>query len=581
MGLKGRRGAKKWNLVVSATALFVVLLTSFNNCSKTQVQSPESSTVESVGDGSLTGEGSKLCDDSLKALFANGYHKFVRTNCASCHATSNDAPQFANPDVNWAYKVFNERGYNTLSNRAVSNHQPPYTGVQQTQAVNELRLEWRKGISDYNTCMGQEVLVDQIDPIENLALETSIQPIGFLAIEEEKRLVWDIEKDIKVMDGGAALTGFGSGKFAITITRQQTAGGEDFYTFSRPTIYENEKDIRIKTIYVRLNRRILSYPTTFKFVNTAIRKGALDDITGRVTTGALTAPGAVSDRDEFSVLFETLEPTELPPLSPPVMVNFQGPEIVIADATTGIVKIPVAIAEKVFEPLVVTMEADTSPVCGTNEGAVATISSDCLPNLGSALTAAGVVGAQDLRVRMARSRLGSGSVSRFDWDYQLSESTVNFLGDKVSAEFTLRLSKDVRHEDARLLKLDLNLTSNAGVLGSKKQILVYLRKRNNPIPAVGEITFSALMSSKGILNLNCVHCHNTEKLEGGYDMTDYELMLSRGVLIPSDPMSKMFRRMDANNPMEGFPDPMPRDGYMDLEKILIIKDWILKGAKNN
>ncbi|MBK7961938.1 MAG: hypothetical protein IPK04_12520 [Bdellovibrionales bacterium] len=64
-------------------------------------------------------------------------------------------------------------------------------------------------------------------------------------------------------------------------------------------------------------------------------------------------------------------------------------------------------------------------------------------------------------------------------------------------------------------------------------------------------------------------------------MTDYQLMLTRGILIPGDIQSKMYRRMNELDRVLSGLTPMPIDGSLDYRYIAPVSEWILNGAKNN
>ncbi len=64
-------------------------------------------------------------------------------------------------------------------------------------------------------------------------------------------------------------------------------------------------------------------------------------------------------------------------------------------------------------------------------------------------------------------------------------------------------------------------------------------------------------------------------------MTNYEDMIAKGVIIPGDVTSKMYRRMDKNDAnLEGLTS-MPLTGYLPSLEVNIVKSWILNGAKND
>ena len=57
-------------------------------------------------------------------------------------------------------------------------------------------------------------------------------------------------------------------------------------------------------------------------------------------------------------------------------------------------------------------------------------------------------------------------------------------------------------------------------------------------------------------------------------MTDYDLMISRRVLIPGDVNSKMYVRMHPDS--VALAKPMPQDGFLEQPKVLEVEKWLLE-----
>jgi hypothetical protein len=152
---------------------------------------------------------------------------------------------------------------------------------------------------------------------------------------------------------------------SMLITRQQTAGGEDYYTLTKPMIFGSSVDIKIKTMYAYINGRPLKYPTTFKFLSAAIRAGSKEDTTGLLSTGGLTAPGTISSQDYISLAFEKLEDRrQLPAPKPPTLANLTGALVRFVNSATGSMDFEVALSDIPDEPVTLTVSEEGSSMCG-------------------------------------------------------------------------------------------------------------------------------------------------------------------------------------------------------------------------
>lgn len=580
MGMKQKR-------ILQFLLLSLVLVTSYNNCSKGFNTSGEDEASSKSSLGLVEGG---LCEEALLGLFNRGYYQFVRSNCTSCHASDSDKPQFASPDMSWAYKVFMDKGYTKVSDNAISiGHQPPYTGPQHTQSVNEMRLEWQQGIREFNQCKGTAAISESVDPAQTLSLETQPYELPDLEItlptaDKPLKITWDLNSELRIIKSTGVLPVVPGAKLSIELRRYRTQGGEDYYTVTRPIVFGSTVDVIVKTMYVKINGRTLKFPTTFKFLSASIRAGSVETPGainyGMISTGALTAPGAISSKDLISLAFEKIEATDLPPPKPPILANIAGDKVVFVDSTTGKLNLEVVLSDTSDDPVTLNVVADGSAVCGAAVDALVVPSATCLPGVLPAMTARGLGSADHLKFALARSVVGN-TFNRYDWDYNLPTTSMTLGGSESRRAFSVDFSKNLRREENRILTLRLDIASSTARLGSQDLIYVVIRKADNPAPALGEITFSDLMNPTGILNLNCVKCHNSRDNNGGYDMTNYDLMISRGVLIPGDKMSKMFRRMNATDPGNVNLTPMPVDRFMSVDKIDAVSEWILKGAKNN
>jgi hypothetical protein len=564
-----------------------VLLLLFNNCKgKTEdamvLESTQSAADEVFSATGLTGT---LCEQDLKNLYSRGWQKFLNTNCTTCHSNGPGKGRFANSNVNAAFADFMQVGYIKVSSNAINpSHNPPYSGTQHVQQVNELKLEWLKGLQDNAICTGDTSSLPQETQMEKITLKTTQQALGLLKDGAKKVVTWTLNSDLSRIKGDEVLPNIPGGKISMTVTRLTNAGGFTYYTFSAPTFYGSAVDARIQGIFVNINGFSLNYPTTFSFIDKSIRKGSGNDLSGLISTGTLVAPKVISEGDTISLSFINITAIDMPPPPAPITVNIAGAKTTVVKPGTGFIDLILSLSSPAVEPIIVSLSEDTT-LCGTqatltnSNSLFKTASTACLPDIYEAVcTLGGNCSTSALEFGRAKSVVGA-TYRRFDWDYNFPVNSVTFGANEQHASIRIYFSKDVRHEKNRLLTLEIADVLGSVIVGANKTVHYVINKYTNPLPDQKSLTFSELMNPTGILGQHCLKCHNSTDLAGGYDMTDYEMMIARRVVIPFDVNSKMYFRMHPTP--EFLAKPMPQDGFRNQLEIHDVADWILQGAKND
>lgn len=573
----------------SVTVAFVVMVVFFNNCkgsSDGALELQGLSADSTSGDGSGSGSGSTgLCEQDLKNLYARGWQKFLKTNCAICHSNGPGKGRFANTDLDIAYPDFMSIGFTKVSSNAVSpTHNPPYSGVQNTEAVNTLKVEWQTGLLENAKCTGDSSALPTETQAQKITLKTNEQAIGLVNDGDKKVISWTINSDITRVAGAAAAPNIPGGKIAITVTRLKNSSGATYYDFSLPTVYGATVDTRVQGIFINMNGYLLGYPTTFSYVDKSVRKGSLNDITGLISIGTLVAPKAILPTDMVSLSFIDITQVTLPPAPAAVTVNLVNAKNVVVPKGTDFIDLTLALSAPATEPVVVTV-AENGDLCGTaaiytnSNTLFKTVSASCLPDVYNTVCPSGTCSSAAKEFGRAKSNIGA-TWNRFDWDYKFPTNSVTFgIGDSAK---TLRVtfSKNIRHEKNRVLTFDITTVLGTVVIGANKTTNLIINKYDNPVPAGNILTLAELMNEgSGILGQNCVKCHNSAKLAGGYDMTDYDWMIRNRVVVPNDVTSKMYVRMhDSGNSLV---KPMPFDGFLPAPLVLEVERWLLNGALNN
>lgn len=577
---------------VSYIVISAVLLVGYNNCGKSNKEDSQSSEAfQQLSPDS--------CENQLMMFFDRSYHSFLKSNCASCHATGPGKGQFANSDTVVAYKDFMQVGYSKVSSNAISDgHNPPYSGSHHTQTINDLRISWIQALSENDICKGGSGSVDDTLSLKDRAhFALPRKKIPAMNDNEEKRLEFNLATEVSALKADAVPT-LTSAKFSIMI-RKEIKGKEKYYAIHSPRIFGAKDDIKIKGIFTKINGRYIQHSTNFRFVDKSIPKNILEtSVQSLVSTGALTIPGAMSLDDEISFDLEKIETTTIPPPPPPVVVSFTSAAFVKAD-NSGVVNIQVSLDKASTEPISFTVEADATPLCGGTSDTVTLNNSTCLPSAYTLMCPGGGCSTTVTNVTKARSVVGT-SYNRFDWDYKFNQTSALFSIGETTKSFQIITSKDIRYEGNRILTLKVSVGIGNATVGNS-QVHVLFDKRKNPIPGGSDITYSKLMNStNGILLYKCGNCHNSNPTEqqGGFDIANYDLMVSQGVLKPGlDFMtvngttgditktyaSKLFKRMNSQDPDSGsYLTPMPRDKYLDYDtEISYVERWILNGALNN
>lgn len=571
----------------------LVLLLSYNNCSN-QFSTGEDIVLESsLTEGASTGSGGGnspifgegTCDQDLKLLFANGYHSFLKTNCALCHSNGPGKGRFSSPNIDDALGDFMQTGYAKVSDNSISpNHNPPYSGSQHVQQINELRIEWQKGLTDYARCNGTPIDTAPVLHLEDiLTLDTSTKQLpSTLDFGQNATLSWNLATDLTRIKGTEDLPNVPGAKFSIQVGKYKTMGGSTYYTFTLPRVYESTVDVRVKVIAVRLNGRLLTFPTTFRYLDASVYKNSRQDSSGLLTTGSLVAPAAMSSQDNISVSFENVEATVLPAPKPPVQASISSSIMNWVTPTTGSANITVQLNTAPDLPVTITISADTSNLCSSTNANAAVDINTCNTALANFIcTSAGCP--QTRTLTLARSVVGpTGTFNRFDWDYRFTSTAITFDPGQTTKSLTIFFSKDIRKEGNRLLTMQIDSNLIGAQRGSVYKAYYVFNKMANPTPNPAIPTFTELMNpSTGILGLHCVSCHNSVNFEGKYDITDYQGMIDKKVVVPFQVESKMYIRMNPSSPQFDTTRQMPRNRPLDVELRKEVEAWILNGAPNN
>lgn len=543
------------------------LLVAFNNCGKGQTADSMGTDASSIGSTSIY-NAVDVCKEEDITVFQRGYHQFLSQACKNCHINGPGKGTFASPDVTSAFSGFMMLGYDKISQYAVNNsHNPPYTGTQNLEIINNLRLQWQTYQKEKASCGTGNTTVAEpttftpefetsMQNIPQINSSTSTVTVNGTSTQvttfDRKVLSWDLSKTISSLNGKAIPNLVGA-QLSVTVTGFKIPTGETAYLITLPMLKVGSNSLHIQGMNFRINGFPVNYATTFKRID----KNMFQNSTGLLAPGSLVSVGPLGASDTLSVQFGNIEIINMAAPPPPPEVNFNLANMTILPSQLGYankVTVTVAINGENLESISVPINFVSTTDYPSGE-------------------------------TPANSVLGSNGINRFDWDYKLADgstTSLTFKPGQKTASFDLVFSDDERNDVDKVLRLSIGTPLGANI-GQNSNLVISLPNYNPPY-AGSAPTFALLMKSTSVLGKNCVKCHNSVQRQGGYDMTDYEDMKKRGIIIPGDLVGndhKMFRRMNADAPnLEGL-QSMPLDGFRPRAEVDMVNQWILDGARNN
>ncbi len=548
--------------IVIAGGLALALL--FNQCGGGSTESSKSQVNPST---SLT---APACSGDLKTVFERTYYPFVTANCAGCHADA-AGRGFANADLSIAFDQFKQVGYARISANAVNDsHNPPWTGAKHTETINTIQGNWEKALDEFTRCTSQDFGGGSVS--YDVAVETNELAIpDGVDVNKNKAIIWNLKKADLIGNTARIPDNFAATLKAEIGVHKDTAGNRTYF-ITGLKIYQSNSDLIVKTVGVKYNAALITWETTFMFANALIYKNQAEGINGLLSGGAMILPTTAQAGDKIALTFGTLEATSLPAPQGLPQISFDMADVTLVKTPNDglATEVEMSFSLSFGVETVVSVSLDQEPF---NEGVVVpTPVKDFQCNRGKCT-------GEDIKAKNSRNRSNYAKTG-YVWDYELPDGkTFSFRPLEKSAKLRIRFSGDIRKEANQLLALKLANPVQA-TLGSKSKIYFLTEKLYNPEPTPGIITYRALLASTGLMGTYCVKCHNSVTKNGGYDITDYDLMVSRGVLVPGSVSSKMFRRMNDDPEFKNL-SKMPLDGYRPPEEREVVANWILNGAKND
>lgn len=534
----------------------------FNNCSTEHMTTEQASVVQEIN----------FLPCSFKSeqeLYTETYWAFVRKNCSSCHTERGEGKgAFASSKPDVAYNAFSVVGYEMISDYAVGrgHNRPPYTTPDHEPDILILGDQWIKGLQNIEACKSGSGGVDPTPVDEDLRIETYGKGINAFTGPVNNgtiTLTWNLPDDLQDREGAVTLPQIPGSTLTIKV-RRILLGAKPAYEIFEPTVSIPQSanfDIKIRSLLVKLNGRLIKNQTTFRYVDEEVRRGE----NHRLAPGSMLVDGALSEYDVIGLSIGSLTRETLEPLPPKPTISFAQSEIVVnetivAGQTTSdmnVVRVDVTLSEPYPQYVTATV---------------------------AVITTAAPQGTALLKPRCCMTIRNDADdniqVNNWDWDYSLDSLAVVFEPGQVTKTIAIKLSNDQRYENLpEILRLRFNTVINAKTEAVGQLVKITVNDDDANITDERIITFSKLMATNGgVLRNYCLKCHNSVDNRGGYNLSDYDLMIENGVLIPGSAASMMFRRMDSIIP--GL-RPMPLTGLLSSEERRKVESWILRGAKND
>lgn len=559
--------------------LFFAILT-YNNCAPEHKSSSSSSLSTGVWS----------CADQLDnlSLFSKTYHSFLMNKCSSCHSGGGPGPgAFASSGVQLALNSFTSLGFSRINTKATDGHSPS-SGQQNIAETNTLTNLWVDGLQTIERCRqsGAGELTQVQDDTSRLQLiSRAINP----NVNGPVTLTWNLQTDVRPTAGYNAAD-FANVRLSATVEIFQRPG-VFAYVISNPILSTTSSDIHLESLLFKINGVASPAQRAFYFVNKDVRAWNASNpdfnkpdpnpstpyndyryTNELISGGAMVLLGEVRTTDVLSISIGRLQRVVLPPPEQFPNISF-GVSTMSVDENYSIINIPITLSKPWSSP------ASAEIVFGSDT----TIKDQCcrsaINDVGDPITVSHFD--RDIQDYDTDPKFPINNRLQYEMGNIRGRYLVTFAIGETSKTLRIKIVHDNKFELNEVLHLRVdssrlvNLNPGATLQDFRLTIL------DNDLPYIGTApTYTNLLSDGGILANECLRCHNSVLNRGGYDITNYEQMVSKAILRPGDATNSiMFLRMDADN-IPGL-DPMPLTGLIDPLQRFDVKQWILQGARNN
>ncbi|MFK8137942.1 MAG: c-type cytochrome domain-containing protein [Bdellovibrionales bacterium] len=578
-----------WRLLTAFGTLSIILV-SFNNCNSTHTELGSSVGLSEVAVQNV------MRDEFLKP---DGYSGFLVTNCSSCHVSGGGGSgHFGSSDIDRAFRDFYAVGYEYVSLRAVSSHGTG--GPHNQEIIDRLKAEW------------EQILLTAQGSISVSDIEFDI--ITNPQNPDSRNLNWSFEdynpeySDINGVQGLSA-----SSRIEDMVELGQVWG----VAVSSPELRLDpsaDSDLLITGVDYYMNGNSLGKNTLYKS-SVCLKPGESKSLGG--TTSVIT-DYIVQGGEFFSIALLEVEETVCPETASFPTISFK-----LENIPNSKKSIPAATngweIEEYFEgsiPKLNDGNVDISAVQNTTYPIQKIIveldrkpESINLP-VQFRLSFSGTASRRSL-VLIPEMDNDNALRKTVNWDYEVNGSLFEIAAGETRKEIIVMINDDDLYENEEndsgtvtknfesiRIAFAEDSISNAEAIDSRTGSKVNryeIRLLDDDIKHVGlpSQSFAWLMENRiaieegaGDADTNgCIRCHNSFRAEGGYDISDYRLMVGKGVIVPGNAEgSELYDRLISDSDPTGQERnyKMPFSvGGLSPAGIRDFKRWLDSGAKNN
>lgn len=263
---------------------------------------PSSDNPQPAEDEDEISEGSTgdICEDQLLAEFSDGYHVFLRNNCAGCHDGNHEAPAFASKSTLASYLVFKDKGYQAVSSNAISDaHNPPATGMHHKNIIDGLKADWEAANALWLQCKGATVKDTSVITIHK-------SNTNIIASKADKNIwttmSWNMSTEVPST----------SPKFPLALSVElQVAtinNGEVGYAVRNPKIKitSGTNKYRVKGLYFSVNNRLVDSATVYRSIDSIVCAG-VDLNLAPEGNSQLIVMSPIRNTDKFALQLTSIE----------------------------------------------------------------------------------------------------------------------------------------------------------------------------------------------------------------------------------------------------------------------------------
>lgn len=572
-----------------------VTLFAFNNCASNHGEG------SSAGSSSLsvTGLGKWTCADQLtdRTLFEQTYAKFFADNkCSRCHDGSGRAPgAFASIGPELAFQSFSSVGFALTNTRALTPHGDGAAGPQNASQIQVLTRDYLTGLNAIEACNTSAGSGENQDGDGRIHLKSkAVLPSATQAVQVSWNLGADVYPHSDYVQADLA------GVTLVADVQIYDRPPIVSYVVSNPRLITTQRDIHVESLLFKLNGNATPSQRAFFLLEKDVRawnnqhpdwgREQADPNAGYkfraqlISGGAMVLMGEVRSTDVISVSMTAIRKVTLPPPDLGPKVKFLNTTMTVTESST-IIDIPIRLSAQPTSAVNVEVFFDSNT----------TVRDECcrqiLDELGNTRGIRNFD--RDIQDFDIDPNIKLNSRQFYHLTNSLGEPATNrgryfvsFLPGNQQTDPTptqnlrIKVVGDGRDENDETLTLTIDGNRLIGLQPDTSNQSFTLTIVDDDGPAPGGIpTFTQLMSNGGVLASACLKCHNSYLFRGGYDLTNYEQLLVKGILIPNQPdLSQMYIRMNA---IQIGKQPMPLDGLLPSADRLEVADWILSGAKNN